>query len=88
MTARKKKSEEPEWVFIPVVDKLRLAKKLQALTQESGDIAEYIDDHIHYGRALGYAEGKKAAYGEIAKRVLDGEFDPDFTEEDDDGYEM
>jgi len=70
------KQPGPE-IGCPILDKYLLVMKLNAHISESGDIAEYIDDNVHYGRALGYAEGKHAAYIELAGRILEGEFDPE-----------
>ena len=88
---KQNRSNSPELDTIeimPIVDKLLIVKKLKTLTEESTNIAEYIGDNIHYGRALGYAEGKAAAYYEIAKRIIDGEFDADVVVEDDYEYKM
>lgn len=68
----------------PTLDKYQIIKKLTALAEESNDIAEYIGDTVQYGRALGYAEGKLAAYKETAKLILNGEFDAEAGEDDDD----
>jgi hypothetical protein len=53
---------------------------LQTLSEGSGTIAKYIDEKLHYGRALGFAEGQFAAFTEIKNRILKGEFD--FLEEE------
>jgi hypothetical protein len=74
-------------IVCPIIDKYTLVMKLRAQIGEAGDIAGYIDETVQYGRALGYAEGKHAAYVELMNRIFEGEFDPAF-EEDDDGYEM
>jgi hypothetical protein len=84
----KNNQQQETQTIIPIVDKYTLVRKLRALIEESRDIAEYIDDNVQYGRALGYAEGKHSAYLEIVGRVLDGEFDPEFEEETEHGYEM
>ena len=84
-----KKNTEPEQMeIVPIVDKYLIVKTLHDHIDESSDIAEYIGNNIHYGRALGYAEGKQAAYVELAKRILEGEFDPDVVMGDDHEYEM
>jgi hypothetical protein len=89
MAKQTKKVAQKVVEIIPVVDKYLIVKKLEATACESRDIAEYIDVNIHYGRALGYAEGKLAAYLEIAERILKGEFDPMFEEDENEhGYEM
>jgi len=82
---KQKKTQEQQAQVCLAVDKAALVMKLGALAEESGDIAGYISDTVQYGRALGYAEGKHAAYRELAHRVLGGEFDP-FVEGGEDGY--
>ena len=84
----KKIPETEQMEIVPVVDKYLLVKMLHDHIDESGDIAEYIGNNIHYGRALGYAEGKQAAYAELAERILEGEFDPNVVMEDRYEYEM
>jgi hypothetical protein len=85
----KSNSQQETQTIIPIIDKYTIIKSLQSLIRESRDIAGYIDDNVNYGRALGYAEGKHAAYLEIVGRVLDGEFDPAFYEEEiEHDYEM
>ena len=83
---RQIEKKDPE-AICPIVDKYQIVTKLRSMIDESGDIAEYIDENVHYGRALGYAEGRHAAYNEIANRIIEGDFDP-YLEEDCDGYEM
>ena len=82
-----KEKEEQDDIY-PLVDKYHLLVKLKSLTGESGKIAVYIDNNIQYGRALGYAEGRNAAFSEIMNRILDGEFDPYTEGECEDEYEM
>jgi hypothetical protein len=40
------------------IDKYLITKELQTLAEGSGIIAKYIDDKLHYGRALGFADGQ------------------------------
>jgi hypothetical protein len=85
----KNNSQQETQTIIPVIDKYTIVKNLQSLIRESRDIAGYIDDNVNYGRALGYAEGKHAAYLEIVGSILDGEFDPaSYEEETGHDYEM
>ena len=90
--AKKEKQQEQQnqqEAICPIVDKYALIAKLNAQIEESEDIADYIGDTVQYGRALGYAEGKNAAYSELANRILIGEFDPFVEGEDyEDGYAM
>ena len=74
----KKPSKQAVKDIAPIVFKFNLIKKLQTLSEESDDIAGYIDCNINYGRALGYAEGKHSAYNDILQRIFEGEFDMDF----------
>ena len=69
----------------PIVDKHLIVGELITMAEESGDIAKYIRDKVQYGRALGYAEGKRAAYAEIAYRIVKGKFDPEACDECCDG---
>jgi hypothetical protein len=57
------------------IDGRRLICKLNCWTEESSDIASYVDETLHHGRALGYAEGKRAAYIFLASKIHDGDFD-------------
>jgi hypothetical protein len=72
-TMKKQKTSDVKINFH--IDKYLITKELQTLTDGSGIIAKYIDDKLHYGRALGFAEGQSAAFAEIKNRVLKGEFD-------------
>ena len=74
--------------IIPLVDKYLIVKTLYDYIDESGNIAEYIGDNIRYGRALGYSEGKHAAYVTLAEQILDGKFDAGVVMEDGYEYEM
>jgi len=88
--AKEKRQENrtgPEEVC-PVLDKFGLVITLRSLIEESSSIAKYIDDTVQYGRALGYTEGRLAAYIEIVDRILEGDFDPDMFKGGWDGYEM
>lgn len=42
--------------FCPFVDKQALIVMMKMLIDESNDIAGYIDQNVHYGRALGYGQ--------------------------------
>ena len=84
----KKSPNTEQMEIVPIVDKCLIVKTLHDYIDESSDITEYIGDTIRYGRALGYAEGKQAAYVELAKRLLDGEFDAEVVMEEDYEYEM
>ena len=89
MTKEKRQEDKVDPVTIcPSVDKYHIIIKLKSLIEESGCIAEYIDEYVHYGRALGYTEGRHAAYADITNRILEGEFDLYMEGEGDDGYEM
>jgi len=85
---RKKKENIEQKEICPFVDKYQIVTKLRSLIEESGDIAVYINETVGYGRALGYAEGRHAAYNEITNRIIEGDFDPYTKEEGRDGYEM
>jgi DNA-binding helix-hairpin-helix protein with protein kinase domain len=88
-TMAKQQKQEPVNAIteVPEIDTFLFVIKLHGLIEESRDIAQYIDANVQYGRALGYAEGKHAAYRDIAKRLFDGEFEVEaITGED--GYEL
>ena len=59
---------------IPDAEAGLLLIKLECFIEESGKIAEYINETVHYGRILGYAEGRYDAYTELYERVINGEF--------------
>jgi hypothetical protein len=80
--------EQEQEMSCPFLDKGSVIIKLSALVAESGAIADYIQDTVQYGRALGYADGRQAAYLDLASRIIDGEFDPICEEDYEDGYEM
>jgi hypothetical protein len=75
------KNMKPEILINHNVDKYALVKKLQTQAEESRDIADYILGNIAYGRPLGYADGKHAAYRELTERILKGEFDSEGFDE-------
>ena len=76
--AKQKKQESVNTINeIPKIDTFIFVLKLYGLIEESCDIAGYIDKTVSYGRALGYAEGKHAAYRDIVMRLLNGEFEAD-----------
>jgi hypothetical protein len=73
----KKQKNENEINLDYYIDKYLIAVELQILAEGSNEIAKYIDQTVHYGRALGYAEGRTAAFNEIHKRIIRSEFDFD-----------
>jgi hypothetical protein len=88
--AKKQKTQEkkvPEVIYHPL-DKSLIIFKLGSLAEEAGDIAAYIDETVQYGRALGYAEGRQAAYSDFSSRIAYGEFDTFVGEDGSDGHEM
>ena len=86
--AKQKKQESVSTITeVPEIDTFLFVIKLHGLIEESRDIAEYIDTNVQYGRALGYAEGKHAAYRDIARRLFEGEFEADDISGAD-GYEL
>jgi len=73
--AKQKKPEQPVITTVPNIDPIIFVTHLYEKMKESRDIAEYIEETVNYGRALGYAEGRAVVYADIIKSALDGEFD-------------